>query len=244
MTNVKIKLMFFFLNALLTVNFVNARPYNESAYNNTFSDIILDFSRNSTNEDFRLPVDSNSDTLRVVNDDETPEQTNKNSKTEMEAIVNAEHDRDVLILTKNNLKEQSKVLEIPKDDAIALEKQLNVSSPLLEKIIDSEMGREEKLTDIQFRSDVEFAEELPRFEFLISGKINDTGNMSFAKDGSSGNDLDRERNSTDPLRKSDYVELVAFGKNPKLAENKSSNYLANITGHEVEDEMEPDTSKC
>ncbi|KAG7308355.1 hypothetical protein JYU34_005554 [Plutella xylostella] len=228
MTNVKIKLMFFVLNALLTADFVHARPYNSSNTDQIYFN-------NTTGENYSIPVEVDSDTLVVANDDQTQEQQNKNSKTAMDSMVNAEQGRDELILSKKQQKEPAKAPEIPKEDAVALEKQLNISSPLLEEIIDSETGREETLTDIMFRPELEG----PRFEFLISGKINDTGNSSVIRIGD--NELGKfDKNTSEVIKKSDYVELVAVGKNSKISENKSAYNLLNITGHEVENDLDPD----
>ncbi|CAG9103275.1 unnamed protein product [Plutella xylostella] len=230
MTNVKIKLMFFVLNALLTADFVHARPYNSSNTDQIYFN-------NTTGENYSIPVEVDSDTLVVANDDQTQEQQNKNSKTAMDSMVNAEQGRDELILSKKQQKEPAKAPEIPKEDAVALEKQLNISSPLLEEIIDSETGREETLTDIMFRPELEG----PRFEFLISGKINDTGNSSVIRIGD--NELGKfDKNTSEVIKKSDYVELVAVGKNSKISENKSAYNLLNITGHEVENDLDPDSN--
>ncbi|XP_072949630.1 uncharacterized protein [Epargyreus clarus] len=235
MTNVKLKLMFFLLNSLLSADIVQARPYSGG----NVTDIIMDFS-NST---FSIPVNPNSDTLIVASEEETIEEMNKNSDTQMEAIVNAEQDRDEA-LSKKNMKEQTSVLGIAKDDAIAFEKQLNISSPLLDQMMDSESDREENLTDILFKSDSEFVEP-PRFEFLIAGKINesDVANRNLTKDnGFSDNNLDKvDRNTSDVLRKVDYVELVEVLKPSKINENKSAYNLGNITGHEVDNDLAPDT---
>ncbi|XP_013186935.2 uncharacterized protein LOC106132144 [Amyelois transitella] len=235
MTNVKLKLMFFLLNSLLAADIVYARPYPDK--NNT--DIIIKFTSDSNNT-FNIPVDSNSDTLIVANDDETPEETNKSSNNQLEAIVNAEQDRDEA-MSEKIMKDQVSILEVNKKDAAAIENQLNISSSVLDDIIDSETDREETLTDILFRPESEFAEDMPRFEFLIAGKINssDVSNRSVVKDGGfSDNRL--ERNGSDVLRKVDYVELVEVLKPTKISENKSA-YLMNITEHEVDDDLAPDT---
>lgn len=270
MTNVKLKLMFFLLNVLLTADIVHARPYS---YNTT--DIVIKFN----NTDFNLPVDSNSDTLTVAHEDETPEQTNRNSNDHMEAIMTAEQDRDK-DLSKKFIKEQTNpeksdqkvniqmeaimnaekdrdqelskktmkehvMTEIPKKDAASIEKQINISSSLLEDIIDSETDREETLTDILFRQDAELV-AAPRFEFLIAAKINETdvkNNSSNTKGGISDNSIDNSnRNSSDVLKKVEYVELVELLKS-KAGENSSAYSLGNITGHEVDDDLAPDTSE-
>ncbi|XP_023938871.2 uncharacterized protein LOC112046476 isoform X2 [Bicyclus anynana] len=234
MTNVKLKLMFYLLNALLSADLVHSRPYSD--FNST--DIVMNFSNNSS---FNIPVDSNSDTLIVANEDETPEETNKNSHTNMEAIVNAEQDRDEAF-SRNNKQDQISILEIPNNEAEAFEKQLNISSPLLEEMIDSESDREETLTDILFRPQSEFVNS-PKFEFLIAAKINDSENGTAKDSAFSVNSLDkRYRNSTDVLRKVDYVELVEVIKPLNTNENKSAYNLANITAHNVENDVAPDTS--
>ncbi|CAG9561614.1 unnamed protein product [Danaus chrysippus] len=232
MTSVKLKLMLFLLNSLLSADLVHSRPYSD--YNTT--DIIMNISNNNT---FNIPVDSNSDTLIVANE-ETAEETNKNSNTRMEAIVNAEQDRDE-DLSENNYQEQSSVLGVSKNEAEAFEKQLNISSPLLEEMIDSETDREETLTDILFRPDSEFAEAGPRFEFLIAAKINSSDANGTLKDLSlSDNNLDkRDRNISDVFRKVDYVELVEVIK--AGSENSSAYHLANITAHNIDNDLAPDT---
>lgn len=307
MTNVKLKLMFYLLNALLTADIVHSRPYsshNDSqAYGNTntqyngnvnskpysnsqpysgntdsqpysntqtytgntnsqFSgyssgnsqysgslsqlhsetgekypgnantqdtnpkintdnttDIIIKFPSNNT---FNLPVESNSDTLVVAHDeDETAEETNISSNSNMEAIVNAEQDRDEGIsVNRKRPKPQE-----PKD------KQLNTSTSLLEDIIDSETDREESITDILFKPESEFV-DMPKFEFLIAAKVSESLN-------SMRNDSDL-KNSSDVMKKMDYVELVEVGK---AVGGNSSAYMLNITGHEVEDDLAPDTSE-
>ncbi|XP_045772497.1 uncharacterized protein LOC123872326 isoform X2 [Maniola jurtina] len=235
MTNVKLKLMFYLLNALLSADLVHSRPY--SNFNST--DIVMGFSNNS----FNIPVDSNSDTLIVADEEETAEETNKNSNTNMEAIVNAEQDRDEAFSRKNNKKQDKiSILEIPNNEAGAFEKQLNISSPLLEEMIDSESDREETLTDILFRHDSELVDS-PRFEFLIAAKINSSENGTVRDSTYSVNNIDkRNRNSTDVLRKVDYVELVEVIKPSNMNENKSAYNLANITAHNVENDLAPDTS--
>ncbi|XP_064072859.1 uncharacterized protein LOC113399612 isoform X1 [Vanessa tameamea] len=235
MTNVKLKLMFYLLNSLLSADLVHSRPYSD--FNST--DIIMNFSNNSST--YNIPVDSNSDTLIVANEEETAEETNKSSNTQMEAIVNAEQDRDEAF-SENKNQDQVSILKIHKNGGEAFEKQLNISSPLLDEMIDSESDREETLTDILFRPDSEFAEDTPRFEFLIAAKINgsdgnDTKEISF-----SDNNLDkRNRNISDVLRKVDYVELVEVIKPSNMNENKSAYNLANITAHNVDNDVAPDT---
>ncbi|XP_053610063.1 uncharacterized protein LOC128675028 isoform X2 [Plodia interpunctella] len=237
MTNVKLKLMFFLLNSLLSADIIHARPYSDK--NNT--DIVIKFTTDSNNT-FNIPVDSNSDTLIVASDDETPEETNKSSNNQLEAIVNAEQDRDEA-MSKKVMTDQVSILEVNKKDAAAIENQLNTSSSVLDDIIDSETDREETLTDILFRPESEFTEDMPRFEFLIAAKINSSdvsNNRSVVKDdGFSDNRLEKDRNSSDVLRKVDYVELVEVPT--KISENKSA-YLMNITGHELDNDLAPDTS--
>lgn len=238
MTNVKLKLMFYLLNALLSADLVNSRPY--SNFNST--DSTMGFPNNSS---FNIPVDPNSDTLTVAKD-ETPEETNKNSNTNMEAIVNAEQDRDEAFSRKYHKQDQVSILEIPNSEAgKAFEKQLNISSPLLEEMIDSESDREGTLTDILFRSNSDLV-ETPRFEFLIAAKINSSENGTMKDSGFSDNNIDkRNRNSTDVLRKVDYVELVEVNK-PAMDEDRSAYTLitnGNITAHNVENDLAPDTSE-
>ncbi|CAH2244584.1 jg11699 [Pararge aegeria aegeria] len=109
-------------------------------------------------------------------------------------------------------------------------------------MIDSESDREETLTDILFRPQSEFVSS-PRFEFLIAAKINGSENGTFKDSAFSINNLDkRYRNSTDVLRKVDYVELVEVLKPSNTNENKSAYNLANITAHNVENDVAPDTS--
>ncbi|XP_059052275.1 uncharacterized protein LOC131846872 [Achroia grisella] len=231
MTNVKLKLMFFLLNSLLTADIIHARPYSDG----NATDIIIKFSNN--NNTFNIPVDSNSDTLIVANDDETPEETNKSSNHQMEAIVNAEQDRDVA-MSEKVMKDQISIADADKKDSS--EKKFNISSSTMEQIIDSETDREETLTDILFRPDAEFDEDIPRFEFLIAARINESDTNRTVKDtGYSDNRLDRGRNSSDVFKKVDYVELVEVLK-PKISENKSA-YSMNITGHEVDNDLAPDT---
>ncbi|CAH0715248.1 unnamed protein product, partial [Brenthis ino] len=200
----------------------------------------MNFSNNST---FNIPVDSNSDTLMVADEDETPEETNKSSNTQMEAIVNAEQDRDE-DLSRTNNKDNFSILEMPKNDPEGFEKQLNISSPLLDEMIDSESDREETLTDILFRSgSSEFTQDMPKFEFLIAAKINSIDNNGTKDIGISDNSLNKvERNSSDVLRKVDYVELVEVIKPSNINENKSAYSLTNITAHNVDNDAAPDTS--
>ncbi|XP_041979215.1 uncharacterized protein LOC121733120 isoform X2 [Aricia agestis] len=219
MTNVKLKLMFYLLNALLSADLVHSRPYSD--YNTT------DFL--SFNSTYNIPVETNSDTLTVANDDQTAEETNKNANTHMEEIVDAEQDRDEA-LSEKNIKDQVTILGIAKNEAEAFEKQLNISSPLLDEMIDSESDREGTLTDILFRPEAQLVQE-PRFEFLVA-KANDTGRSERNRERGG------EGNSTDVLRKYEYVELVEVGS---VGENRSS-YVANITGHEVDNDLAPDTS--
>ncbi|XP_050351326.1 uncharacterized protein LOC126774048 isoform X2 [Nymphalis io] len=236
MTNVKLKLMFYLLNSLLSADLVHSRPYS----NFSTTDIIMNFSNNSST--FNIPVDSNSDTLIVASEEETPEETNKSSNTQMEAIVNAEQDRDEAF-SENNNQDQASILEISKNEAEAFEKQLNISSPLLDEMINSESDREGTLTDILFRPDSEFVEDTPRFEFLIAAKINGSDGNDTKEIVFSDNNLDkRNRNVSDVLRKVDYVELVEVIKPSNINENKSAYNLANITAHNVDNDVAPDTS--
>ncbi|XP_045498569.1 uncharacterized protein LOC123696452 isoform X2 [Colias croceus] len=238
MTNVKLKLLFFLLNALLSADLVHSRPYS----NKNVTEFFMNFSNNST---YTIPVDTNSDTLIVANeddeqrnDDETPEETNKSSNKQMEAIMNAEQDRDEA-LSEKVIKDQVSILEMTKNEAEAFEKQLNTSSALLESMIDSESDREETLTDILFRPESEYIEG-PRFEFLIAARVNESDVNRTAV--FSDNNLDKvDRNSSDILRKVDYVELVEVAK-PKISENKSAYTLGNITGHDIDNDSAPDTS--
>ncbi|XP_028171120.1 uncharacterized protein LOC114360581 [Ostrinia furnacalis] len=222
MTNVKLKLMFFLLNSLLAADIVQARPYPDG--NNT--DIIIKFSNN--NNTFNIPVDPDSDTLVVATDDENAEAehaANKEAADNMETLVNGEQDRDE---TMSEMKYKAAV----EKDSAAVEKRRNISNPSLHEMINSETNREDSITDLMFRPESEFVEDLPRFEFLIAAKINesDVNRTAHVKD---------ERNSSDVLRKVDYVELVEVGR-PMGGENKSA-YLANITGHEVDNDLAPDT---
>lgn len=259
--------MFFLLNALLIVQ---ARPYSDNT-----TDIVIKF---NTNDTFK-PVETNSDTLIVANEEnesDTPEEIHEKSNTHMEAILSAEKDRDhdmskkVMDESKDNkdeirekfensnetqpLNRQMEAImtaERARDKDISKkttnehifsevssdEKQLNLSSSLLDSIIDSEMGREETLTDILFKSQADFV-ELPKFEFLIAAKINesDSGDKTSVR-----NDSSLENNS-DVLKKVDYVELVELGK-PKMSGNNSAYSLANITANEIDNDVAPDTSE-
>ncbi|XP_068633711.1 uncharacterized protein [Battus philenor] len=228
MTNVKLKLMFFILNAVLSPDIVQAKPYLDQ--NATIS----------SDTHFTLPVDPNLDTLVVANVEESPEET-KSYKTQLDDIMNAEQDRDEALSEK--VMKDSTALEMHKDDAEGLEKQLNISSSLLDKIIDSETDREETLTDILLRPDWDLVEDAPRFEFLISRKLNETAvvNGTISKVSSvSDNSLDGvNKNISDVIKKVDYVELVEVLKPSN--ENKSAYNLANMTGHEVDNDLAPDT---
>ena len=234
MTNVKLKLMFFLLNALLTADIVHARPYSDM--NST--DIVIKFGNNTNN--FNLPVDPNSDTLIVAEEtDEEIRETDRTSKSELEGLMNAEQGRDE-DLSKKVMKDQNtnrleqRMMEIPSGEPGAVEKQLNISSSLLDDIINSETNREDTITDILFRPESEFAEDMPKFEFLIAAKINESefSNRSASDTG--------DRNSSDVLKKIDYVELVEVAKPSK--ENRSA-LMMNITGHEVDNDLAPDTSE-
>ncbi|XP_013145547.1 PREDICTED: uncharacterized protein LOC106108816 isoform X2 [Papilio polytes] len=235
MTNVKLKLMFFILNAVLSSNIIHGRPYSER--NVTDASIL-----SVDNRSFTLPVDPNLDTLVVASDEEIPEDT-RSFKTQLDDIMNAEQDRDEA-LSEKVMKDQVSILEMHKDDAEGIEKQLNISSSLLDKIIDSETDREETLTDILFRHDSDFVEDAPRFEFLISRKLNesDASNVTLSKDsGFSENKVETgDKNISDVMKKAEYVELVEVFK--PTNENKSAYNLANMTGHEVDNDLAPDTS--
>lgn len=237
MTNVKLKLMYFLLNVLLVADIVHLRPYDLNT-----TDIVIKFPTNNT---FTIPVDPNSDTLVVANADETPEETNVSSNSNMEAIVNAEQDRDEDISSKT-MDKPLRALDVPKDDAKAIEKQINISSSLLEDILNSEADREETITDILFKPEAEFVgkasagfADMPRFEFLIATKINESDfsntSVNYIRD------KNKDKNSSDVLKKIDYVELVEVGK-PMGSENMSA-YMANITGYEVDNDLAPDTSE-
>lgn len=226
MTNVKLKLMFFLLNALLTADIVHARPYSDM---NT-TDIVLKFGNNNT---FNLPIDPNSDTLIVAEEtDEEIRETDRTSKSELEGLMNAEQGRDE-DLSKKVMRDQTKTMEIPNGEDRAVEKQMNISSSLLDDIINSETDREDTITDILFRPESEFAEDMPKFEFLIAAKINESDFLN-----RSVSEIDRDRNSSDVLKKVDYVELVEVVKPSR--ENKSA-LMMNITGHEVDNDLAPDT---
>uniref|UniRef100_A0A2A4K2D4 Uncharacterized protein n=1 Tax=Heliothis virescens TaxID=7102 RepID=A0A2A4K2D4_HELVI len=230
MTNVKLKLMFFLLNALLTADIVHARPYSDM--NNT--DIVLKFGNN--NNTFHLPIDPNSDTLIVAEEtEEEIRETDRTSKSELEDLMNAEQGRDE-DLSKKVMRDQTKVVDVPNSgaEAGAAEKQTNISSSLLDDIINSETDREDTITDILFRPDAEFSEDMPKFEFLIAAKINESDFLN-----RSVGEIDRDRNSSDVLKKVDYVELVEVARPSK--ENKSA-LMMNITGHEVDNDLAPDTN--
>ncbi|VVC91384.1 unnamed protein product [Leptidea sinapis] len=233
MTNVKLKLLYFLLNVILSADIAHSRPFSGT----NESDIILNFNNNDT---FTIPVNPNSDTLTVASDDEkgdgkeeTAEETNKSSNIDMEDIVNAEQDRDEA-LSEKIIKDQVSILEMSKNEAEAFEKQLNTSSALLDEMIDSESDREETLTDIQFRPEAEFVDG-PRFEFLIAHANSSDTNRTLSEN------LDKiDRNGSDLLKKVDYVELVEVAK--PMSENKSA-YVGNITGHELDNDVAPDTSE-
>ncbi|XP_013170093.1 PREDICTED: uncharacterized protein LOC106119597 [Papilio xuthus] len=235
MTNVKLKLMFFILNAVLSPNIIHGRPYSERNVTETSIPSV-------DNRSFTLPVDPNLDTLVVASDEDIPEDT-RSFKTQLDDIMEAEQDRDEA-LSEKVMKDQISILEMHKDDAEGIEKQLNISSSLLDKIIDSETDREETLTDILFRPDSDFVEDVPKFEFLISRKLNesDATNLTLSKDsGFSDNKVEKgDKNNSDVMKKAEYVELVEVFK--PTNENKSAYNLANMTGHEVDNDLAPDTS--
>ncbi|XP_049873687.1 uncharacterized protein LOC126372131 [Pectinophora gossypiella] len=233
MTNVKLKLMFFLLSALLTADIVQARPYSDNT-----TDIVIQYNNNNT---FNIPVNPNSDILIVGTEKNIPEDPDKNQKLNkhLDAIITAEQDRDVELSLKYT-KEDQNVLEVTRLGADAIEKQLNTSSPLLDELIGSETDRDGTLTDIMFRPESEAFVEPPRFEFLIAGKINESDNSNKSVSVKSDNTLDRDKNSSDLLRKVDYVELVEVLK-PSKGENKSAYNLLNITANEVDNDLAPDT---
>ncbi|KAI5631184.1 hypothetical protein NE865_16098 [Phthorimaea operculella] len=267
MTNVKLKLMFFLLSALLTADIVHARPYSD---NNT--DIVYNYNSNDT----YLPVEANTDTLIVkYNEEEVSRKANNNMDAMMTAeqdrdddlskkviaaqikpedheshkqnvhldeIITAEQDRDRELSKKIN-KDQS-MLKVSRKDADSFEKQMNISSPFLEELIDSETDREETLTDILLRGRSDSFVEPPRFEFLIAAKINESELTNKSASGRNDNALDRgDKNSSDILRKVDYVELVEVLKpGGGKGENKSAYNLLNITANEVDNDLAPDTS--
>ncbi|KAI5630922.1 hypothetical protein NE865_16366 [Phthorimaea operculella] len=266
MTNVKLKLMFFLLSALLTADIVHARPYSD---NNT--DIVYNYNSNDT----YLPVEANTDTLIVkYNEEEVSRKANNNMDAMMTAeqdrdddlskkviaaqikpedheshkqnvhldeIITAEQDRDRELSKKIN-KDQS-MLKVSRKDADSFEKQMNISSPFLEELIDSETDREETLTDILFRGRSDSFVEPPRFEFLIAAKINESELTNKSASGRNDNALDRgDKNSSDILRKVDYVELVeVLRPGGGKGENKSAYNLLNITANEVDNDLAPDT---
>lgn len=237
MTNVKLKLMFFLLNALLTADIVHARPYSNMNSNTT--DIVIKFG--NKNNTFNIPIDPNSDTLIVAQEtDEEIRETDRTSKSELEGLMNAEQGRDE-DLSKKVMKDQNtnrleqRMMEIPSGEPGAVEKQMNISSSLLDDIINSETDREDTITDILFRPESEFSEDVPKFEFLIAAKINES-----ELSNRNVNETERDRNSSDVLKKIDYVELVEVAKPSK--ENRSA-LMMNITGHEVDNDLAPDTSE-
>jgi hypothetical protein len=219
MTKVKLKLMFFFLNSLLTADVLQARPYSENA-----TDIVIKFS--NSNNTFNIPVDTESDTLVVADDDGSD--AVKEDTHDLASLMENEQDRD-----ENMAEIQHSSIE----EALDVEKKLNISNPSLQEMIDSETDRDDTLTDLMFRPEVDFA-EMPRFEFLIAGRINES---EVNRTGGVRDGVERmDRNASDVLRKVDYVELVEVDK-PRSAENKSA-YMANITGHDVDNDVAPDTS--
>ncbi|CAG9786975.1 unnamed protein product [Diatraea saccharalis] len=221
MTNVKLKLMFFLLNSLLTADVVQARPYSDNA-----TDIVIKFT--NSNNTFNIPVEQDSDTLVVANDD-NPEEVSDNVD-DLASMMDAEQDRDEVM---SEMQDHSVLAE----DAATVEKRKNISNPSLHEMIDSETDREESITDLMFRPDSELVDAMPRFEFLIAAKINESDVNRTA--GVKGDSFDK--NGHDVLRKADYVELVEV-QMPKLSENKSA-YMMNITGHEVDNDVAPDTSE-
>ncbi|RVE42964.1 hypothetical protein evm_012368 [Chilo suppressalis] len=220
MTNVKLKLMFFLLNSLLTADIVQARPYSDNT-----TDIVIKFT--DSNNTFNIPVDPEADTLVVANDD-IPEEDVRDNSDDLASMMDAEQDRDEVM---SEMQDRSVIA----DDAATVEKRKNISNPSLHEMIDSETDREESITDLMFRPESELAEGMPRFEFLIAGRINESDVNRTV--GVKGDGV--EKNGRDVLRKADYVELVEVLK-PKMSENKSA-YMMNITGHEVDNDLAPDT---
>lgn len=205
MTNVKLKLMFCLLNSLLTGDVVSARPY----YNNG-SDVII-----TANASY-IPVDSNSDTLVVADDEDSTDGENyKETRADID-------ESDEEVRGEGNNHENTKM---SRSD----EEKRNIST-LLDEIIDSETNRDDIITDLLYKPESDF-EGVPKYEFLIA-KMNE----SIYGD----NLMERDKNNSDVLRKVDYVELVEVMKSSN--ENKSA-YMMNITEHEVEDDLAPDTSE-
>lgn len=227
MTKVKLKLILFVLSALLT-DYIHARPFPDSL-NTTDFDTISNYTY--------IPVDTDSDTLIVALEEEVrrADKTNKSSKKQLDAMMKAEQNRDDNMYKKKK-NEPTAVLELAKENADDFHKQLNMSSPMLEEIFDAETGREETLTDILFKSETEFNEDAPRFEFLIGAKINETDGKKLSE-----NSLEFGVNGS-VFKKSDYVELVELAK-PTTTSNNNSAYFSNITVHEVENDVAPDTSE-
>lgn len=244
-------------DTLIVANEENDTPEEIHEKSNTHMEAILSAEKDRDHDLSKKVMKESKD-----NKDEIREKFENANETQplnrqMEAIMTAEQDRDKDISKKNtNEHKASETSYDEKHTYIPLshhqgrqgsqqqsettndEKQLNITSSLLDSIIDSEMGREETLTDILFRSQAEFV-ELPKFEFLIATKINesDSGNKSAKR-----NDNSLDRNSSDVLKKVDYVELVEVGK-PKMSGNNSAYSLANITANEIDNDVAPDTSE-
>lgn len=244
-------------DTLIVANEENDTPEEIHEKSNTHMEAILSAEKDRDHDLSKKVMDESKD-----NKDEIREKFENANETQplnrqMEAIMTAEQDRDKDISKKNtNEHKASETSYDEKHTYIPLshhqgrqgpqqqpettndEKQLNITSSLLDSIIDSEMGREETLTDILFRSQADFV-ELPKFEFLIATKINesDNGNKSAIR-----NENSLDRNSSDVLKKVDYVELVEVGK-PKMSGNNSAYSLANITANEIDNDVAPDTSE-
>ncbi|CAH2048893.1 unnamed protein product, partial [Iphiclides podalirius] len=245
MTNVKLKLMFFILNAVLSRDTVQARPPPNLNATRMWGPI-------GKWDPFTFPVEPDDDTLVVASDVVTPNEARK-YKTQIDDIVNSEQYRDVdLSKTENN---ELAFLGLRDHVVEGLDKQIYVSNALLEDIIDSETEREEDLGDIEYRSDE------PNFQFLrasqpLTGtapdramghgdsKLNKTDrNVSDVMNNLDYSEVDPDRANRyypDERRKIDYVELVELLK--PIVGNKSAYHLANMTSHEVDNDLAPDTS--
>lgn len=206
MTNVKLKFLYLLLKLLLAKFIVNARPNPDNV-----TDIIIKFSNNHT----FIPINPDSDTLVVANDEEAEIDDLK----EADAMVSSEQQRDKELSQNSNTQKR-----------VSNEKR-NISA-LLDDLIDSETNRDDTITDLLFKPDSEFVEGVPTFEFLIATRINESE--------TGVNETSRDAGIGDVLKKLDYVELVEVVKAGK--ENRSA-YMLNITGHEVDNDLAPDTSE-
>ncbi|XP_028036003.1 uncharacterized protein LOC114247285 [Bombyx mandarina] len=204
MTNVKLKFLYLLLKLILAKFIVNARPNPENV-----TDIIIKFSNNHT----FIPINPDSDTLVVANDEEAEIDDLK----EADAMVSSEQQRDKELSQNSNTQKR-----------VSNEKR-NISA-LLDDLIDSETNRDDTITDLLFKPDSEFVEGVPTFEFLIATRINESE--------TGVNETSRDAGVGDVLKKLDYVELVEVVKAGK--ENRSA-YMLNITGHEVDNDLAPDT---